>query len=33
MGRKQYSSRSDSVGRSRMEEAGREEGRDERVVW
>ena len=33
VGGKQYSSRSGSTGISRMEEAGGEEGRDERVVW
>ena len=33
VGGKQYSSRSGSTGRSRMEEAGGEERRDESVVW
>ena len=33
LGGKQYNSRSGSAGKSRVEEAGGEEGRDESVVW
>ena len=33
VGGEEYSSRSASAGRSRVEKAGGEEGRDESVVW